>query len=334
MNVLPIVLLALVLCAGCASRAVVPGHTGNRELGAGVYDVEFRSAGVRKNERIEAELQAYEVVMSGVVTNQSPADSFTRTKHWVRIDGVSIKGSAPVVVRPAGDGAEPVITGAGGMYTAETRGASHSAMFGRRGGFGEWAMNASKIEGAVIVHEAESLAGRLLEVSDAAQDGALLRVVPGVYVGITRVSQDNGVFSASVRYWVSRPLRDARGVKRLLAPSVPITYGVRDHADPGGRVGLMPRGWELGDEAVPVLLEIQFLNEAGEVVYSQPEGTAAQYELDTAMLGEIDVEFPLEAGERVVHFNPVSIVSERQIEIPFSVDLDGFKNTTRTQPSD
>jgi hypothetical protein len=211
------------------------------------------------------------------------------------------------------------------MYSADLRGTTHSMLIGRRNKQREWVRKASRVAGTVVIYEAKAIDGRLLEVQNAIEDDALLRVVPGVYVGITEVSQEEGEFAAKLRFWVSKPMRNERGDERLLGPSVPLAYSVPSHGDLHPRDGLVPRGWATSEITVPVLIEIEFLNQTGEVIHTQPENSGVLNELDAATLGEIDVRFPLCRCDRITHFNPVVIVSERTIEIPFEIDIKDLK---------
>lgn len=330
-----VLLASLCVLGGCATTADVPRHTVYREFEPGEYEIEIRSVSLAEMKGASDPLRPLKLRMGGLAIRRDPGDALVRPKHWIRVDSVlPARSAVPVGLGDENDEFRPGEMGHASWYSADLRGATHSQLIGEREQLGEWVREAVRIAGAVVVYEAAAIDGRLLGLQNAVDDGALLKVVPGVYVGVADVSQDSDEFVATIRFWVSRALGNNRGGEALLAPSVPLSYSVRSHGDPHPGVGSVPRGWRASEITVPVLIEIEFLNQAGEVVHIQPEDSVVLYEADAALLGEIAVRFPLRDGERVTHFNPVAVVRERRIEIPFEIDLDGFAGSSGFGVSD
>ena len=322
----PLLLTAVVLCIGCAHTPTDLGHTVGYQLPIGEYDIQIRSAIVRQDTNADSPEVSRWISVAGLAIHKNPQGALTRSKSWIRVDGIYNAGGMPLHWRLDEAEFRPSDLGHMSSYSAEARGASHILAIGNRRGFDERILNMDYLVGTVVVFEAKTVGARLLDLEDSVADAALLRVVPGVYVGITDVAQENGEFSAVLRYWVSKPLTNSRGNTRFDDPVVPLSYSISRHGNLDNSVGSARRGWKAPEVSVPALLEFEFLTQQGEVIFTLPENAVVVCELETATLGEIEVRFPLGAGEAITHFNPVVITEERLVEIPFKVHIDALEN--------
>jgi len=336
--------LGITLATGCQTRAsdsfgsndissvLTRTTAGTRETAVshypvpGEYAVRFQSAFYIGPVNSDRPLRDQLLSLTGVVTSVGTDLAWTRRLGWLRIDRVYDEQDAQRTTSREQPVYDPALLNHGARYDNFAFVRRFPAI-GVRTGFNRYPMTIHRIEGSLVVYVVAQTKSRVLPLREAYEDNALLRVAPGVHVGVVEYQQTEGRFTATIASWEAKPLTISLGGSKFIPPLVPIGFDWSKELAPERAEGQLRNGWKTTPISLPELIRFDFLDADGKVTHSSDVcGYGLGYETGHFVRTEIDFRVP--DGSVVVSVRPLVITQEREIEIPFSITVDDLERFT------